>query len=101
MGGRLLRSVMDLLVTVGGLIWIDPKSWPVVTLAAIVSIVLPWGAQSALVEQDLRVRSFDGSLTRFYLDALLGLFAVRTHGAGAGGTLGAFRHARRLDARGV
>ncbi len=34
-----------------------------------------------MVESDLRVRSFDGSLTRFYLDALLGLFAVRTHGA--------------------
>jgi ATP-binding cassette subfamily B protein len=81
MGGRLVRSTMDLLVTCAGLIWIDPKSWPVVATAVAVSVGLPWAAQRAMVERDLRVRSFDGSLTRFYLDALLGLFAVRTHGA--------------------
>jgi ABC-type bacteriocin/lantibiotic exporter with double-glycine peptidase domain len=81
MGGRLVRSVMDLLVTTTGLVWIDPRSWPIVLAAVVVSIALPWGAQSMIVERDLRVRSFDGSLTRFYLDALLGLFAVRTHGA--------------------
>jgi ABC-type bacteriocin/lantibiotic exporter with double-glycine peptidase domain len=81
MGGRLLRSAMDLLVTASGLVWIDPKSWPVVAVAVFISIALPWAAQRAMVETDLRVRSFDGSLTRFYLDALLGLFAVRTHGA--------------------
>jgi ATP-binding cassette subfamily B protein len=81
MGGRMLRSTMDLLVTCAGLVWIDPKSWPVVTSAVVVSVALPWGAQRLMVERDLRARSFDGSLTRFYLDALLGLFAVRTHGA--------------------
>ncbi len=81
MGGRLLRTGMDLLVTCAGLVWIDPKSWPVVATAVVISIALPWAAQRAMVERDLRVRSFDGSLTRFYLDALLGLFAVRTHGA--------------------
>jgi ABC-type bacteriocin/lantibiotic exporter with double-glycine peptidase domain len=81
MGGRLIRSATDMLVTASGLIWIDPKSWPVVLLAVALSVALPWGTQRAMVEADLRVRSFDGSLTRFYLDALLGLFAVRTHGA--------------------
>ena len=81
MGGHLVRSTMDLLVTCAGLVWIDPKSWPVVALAVLISIALPWAAQRAMVERDLRVRSFDGSLTRFYLDSLLGLFAVRTHGA--------------------
>jgi ATP-binding cassette subfamily B protein len=81
MGGRLIRSAMDLLVTATGLVWIDPKSWFVVLVAIAISIALPWAAQRAMVEADLRVRSFDGSLTRYYLDALLGLFAVRTHGA--------------------
>jgi ATP-binding cassette subfamily B protein len=81
MGGRILRSTMDLLVTCAGLVWIDPKSWPVVAGAAAISIALPWAAQRAMVERDLRVRSFDGALTRYYLDGLLGLFAIRTHGA--------------------
>jgi ABC-type bacteriocin/lantibiotic exporter with double-glycine peptidase domain len=81
MGGRLLKGSTDLLVTASGLVWIDPKSWPVVVFAVVISIALPWAAQRAMVERDLRARSFDGSLTRFYLDALLGLFAVRTHGA--------------------
>jgi ABC-type bacteriocin/lantibiotic exporter with double-glycine peptidase domain len=81
LGGRLLKSAMDLLVTACGLVWIDPRSWPIVLVAVATSIALPWGAQRAMVERDMRVRSFDGSLTRFYLDALLGLFAVRSHGA--------------------
>jgi ABC-type transport system involved in cytochrome bd biosynthesis fused ATPase/permease subunit len=34
-----------------------------------------------LTERDLRVRTHVGALGRFYLDALLGLVAVRTHGA--------------------
>jgi ATP-binding cassette subfamily B protein len=34
-----------------------------------------------LAERDLRVRSHAAGLTRFYLDALLGLLAVRAHGA--------------------
>ncbi len=80
-GGRLVRSMMELFVTCAGLVWIDPASWPVVLTALTLSVALPWAAQRAMVERDLRVRAFEGSLTRFYLDALLGLFAVRTHGA--------------------
>jgi ATP-binding cassette subfamily B protein len=37
--------------------------------------------QRPLGELDLRYRSHAGALGRFYLDALLGLTAVRTHGA--------------------
>jgi hypothetical protein len=32
-------------------------------------------------EYDIRIRTHVGSLSRFYLDAKLGLVAVRTHGA--------------------
>ena len=32
-------------------------------------------------ERDLRQRTHAGALTRFYLDALLGLIPVRAHGA--------------------
>jgi len=34
-----------------------------------------------LSERDLRVRSHSGALTRYYLDALLGLIAIRAHAA--------------------
>ena len=34
-----------------------------------------------LVELDLRLRTHVGALSRFYLDALLGLIPIRTHGA--------------------
>jgi ATP-binding cassette subfamily B protein len=78
---RLVRSTLDLLVACAGLVWIDPRGAPLVAAVALVSIGAPWIAQRALVERDFRVRSYDGALTRFYLDALLGLFAIRTHGA--------------------
>ncbi len=34
-----------------------------------------------LEEQDLRLRTQTGALSRFYLDALLGLVPAKTHGA--------------------
>ena len=43
--------------------------------------VLPLVMQPLLTERDLRVRTHAGALGRFSLDALLGLTAVRTHGA--------------------
>jgi len=44
--------------------------------------VLPiFGAQALLAERDLRTRNHAAGLTRFYLDAMLGLVAIRAHGA--------------------
>jgi len=79
-GFRLFRSVADLLVTSAGLVWIDPSGAPVVAAAAVAVVALPWLTQSSLIERDLQVRAYAGSLSRFYFDALLGLFALRTHG---------------------
>lgn len=42
---------------------------------------LPLAAQPLLAERDFRVRSHNGALSRFYLDALLGWTAIRAHGA--------------------
>ncbi|WP_394825720.1 ATP-binding cassette domain-containing protein [Pendulispora albinea] len=83
LGGRLLRSVLELLVVATGLIWIDPESWLLIALAVAVSTMGPWFAQRSTSERDLRVRSFDGALSRYYLDALRGLMPVRAHGAEA------------------
>ena len=37
-------------------------------------------SQPLLLERDLRLRTHAGALTHFYLDALLGLVAIHTHG---------------------
>ncbi|HKS27681.1 MAG TPA: ATP-binding cassette domain-containing protein [Pyrinomonadaceae bacterium] len=81
LGGQLIRAVMELTVTVCGIIWLDPSSAPLAILAATLAIALPVLLQKPIAERDLRLRSFAGSLTCFYLDALLGLTTVLTHGA--------------------
>lgn len=78
-----MRAAFGLILTAGGLIWLDPASWPAVALAVVVSAALPWLVHPLLRERDLRVRSHQGALTRFYLDALLGAIPLRTHGANA------------------
>jgi ATP-binding cassette subfamily B protein len=81
LGGQLLRSAFELVLTAVGIAWLDPASAPLAGLAALLTLGLPLLAQPLLTERDLRVRSHVGSLGRFYLDAFLGLVAVRTHAA--------------------
>lgn len=81
LGGQLMRATMELLVTAGGIIWLDPRSAPIAIIATALAVALPLLVQGPIAERDLRVRTFTGSLSRFYLDALVGLVAVRTHGA--------------------
>jgi ATP-binding cassette subfamily B protein len=81
LGGRLIRSVFELVLTTAGIAWLDPASVPLAALAAALSVALPLAAQPLLAERDLRMRSHAGALSRFYLDALLGLVAVRVHAA--------------------
>ena len=45
------------------------------------ALLIPFLAEPAVAERDLRMRNHAGALGRFYLDGLLGLVAVRTHGA--------------------
>ena len=81
LGSQLTRGVFELLLTVAGIAWLDPASLPLAATAAAVSLALPLMAQPVLAERDLRVRSHAGALSRFYLDGLLGLVAIRAHGA--------------------
>lgn len=80
-GGRLIRSSFTLALTTVGIAWIDPSGAPTAIIVAILAILLPLSAQPLLAERDLKLRTLGGALTRFYLDALLGLVPVRTHGA--------------------
>jgi ATP-binding cassette subfamily B protein len=81
LAGRLLRPLFEMAFTVAGIAWIYPHSALWAILAAAVSLLIPLATQPALAERDLRLRSHAGALTRFYLDSLLGLVAVRAHGA--------------------
>jgi ABC-type bacteriocin/lantibiotic exporter with double-glycine peptidase domain len=81
LGVRLLSSSSQLLLTVGGIAWIDPASAPLALVATVVCIALPMLCQPLMTERELRVRTHAGALGRFYLDALLGLLPIRVHGA--------------------
>jgi ATP-binding cassette subfamily B protein len=80
MGGQLLRYAFEIVFTAAGIIWIDPASAPIAILAALAAIAIPLASQPLLMERDLRLRTHAGALSHFYLDALLGLVAIRTHG---------------------
>ncbi|MBD0325618.1 MAG: ATP-binding cassette domain-containing protein, partial [Pyrinomonadaceae bacterium] len=80
-GGRLLRAMFEITLTTIGIIWLDPASATLACIVTMLAIGLPLFSQPFLSHLDLRVRTHSGALSRFYLDALLGLVTVRAHGA--------------------
>jgi len=81
LAGQFLRLTFELILTAAGILWLDPSCAPLAILTATLAVGLPLAAQPMLSERDLRFRSHTGALSRFYLDALLGLIPVRVHGA--------------------
>lgn len=81
LAGQMIRSIFGLLLTAAAISWLDPPSALPALFIAAVSVILPWSTQPFIVERDLRTRTHAGALTRFYLDALLGLVPIRAHGA--------------------
>jgi ATP-binding cassette subfamily B protein len=75
------RTVCELLLTTAAIVWIDPASLWLAVAAAMTALGLPLLVLPWLTERDLREREHAGALSRFYLDALLGLVPLRTHGA--------------------
>lgn len=80
-GQRLMHAIFDLVATSAAIGLLDPRSLPVVIAAMVGTIGLPLVLRSHLAERDLRVRSHLGAMSRHYLDSLLGLLPIRTHGA--------------------
>jgi ATP-binding cassette subfamily B protein len=80
-GGQIVRTLCELVATVVGVIWLHPPSAPLVLVLAGLMVWLPLLTQPVLLEKDLRMRGHAGGLARFYLDALLGLSAIRAHTA--------------------
>ncbi len=81
LGGELVRVASALVLTAAGIVWLDPAGAPWALIATAAALLLPLAAQPVLTERDLRLRSHAAALGRYYLDALLGLLAVRAHGA--------------------
>jgi ATP-binding cassette subfamily B protein len=81
LAGQLARTALTLLVTVAAIAWADPASAALAAVAATVALGLPLVFTPLLGGLDLRARTHAGALSRFYLDALLGLSAVGAHGA--------------------
>ncbi len=78
---QLAHSCCELIATAGVMIWLEPFSAPFVLATVAAGLIPAYAAQSVLRERDLRVRNHSAGLTRFYLDAALGLQAIRAHAA--------------------
>ena len=81
LGSQFVRGVFELALTAAGIAWLDPTSAGLAITAAAIAVALPLAAQPVIKERDLRLRTHGGALSRFYLDALLGLVPIRAHGA--------------------
>lgn len=81
LAGQWLRATCTLALTVAVIASIDPVSAVPAAAAALLAVALPVAMLPLLQGLDLRVRTHAGALNRFYLDCLLGLTAVRSHGA--------------------
>ncbi|MFN0007506.1 MAG: ATP-binding cassette domain-containing protein, partial [Planctomycetota bacterium] len=81
LSARALRTSLQLIFTAGGLVWLDRDAWPLAIAAALAAGLVPFAFQPALHERELSLRNHHGALARFYLETLLGLVAVRVHGA--------------------
>ena len=79
--GQVIRTLCELCATVAGVVWLHPPSAPLILLLAVLMVALPLLGQPILLERDMRMRGHNGGLARFYLDALLGLSAIRAHTA--------------------
>ena len=78
---QLLSALAQMAATAVGIVWLEPSSAPFVLATCAAAVVPIFGAQALLAERDLRTRNHAAGLTRFYLDAMLGLVAIRAHGA--------------------
>ena len=81
MAVHLVQALFELLLTLVGIILIDPRGAVFAIAMVVAAVGIPAAVQPLLRERDLRVRNHIGALGGFYLDALLGLVPIRAHRA--------------------
>ena len=81
LAGLFVRLTASLVFAAAGIAWFYPGSSVPAVFAVVVAVGVPLLFQPAMASRDLRFREFSGTLSRFYLDALLGLRPIQAHGA--------------------
>jgi ABC-type bacteriocin/lantibiotic exporter with double-glycine peptidase domain len=81
LGAQFAKATLELILTTVGIGLLYPDVALIAVAATVTTLVIPAIAQPWLRERDLRQRTHTGALTRFYLDAFLGLIPVRAHAA--------------------
>jgi ABC-type bacteriocin/lantibiotic exporter with double-glycine peptidase domain len=81
LAGHFVRLTASLVFAAAGIAWFYPGSSVPAVFAVVVAVGVPLLFQPAMASRDLRFREFSGTLSRFYLDALLGLRPIQAHGA--------------------
>jgi ATP-binding cassette subfamily B protein len=81
LAAQMIRVALEIVATTVGLAWLDPAGAPYAVAAAMCAMAVPMVFVSALGERDMKARTHEGALSTLYLDALLGLAPIRTHGA--------------------
>ncbi|MEK8020185.1 MAG: cysteine peptidase family C39 domain-containing protein [Candidatus Parabeggiatoa sp.] len=80
-GMSFIRLLFQIILTAAGVILLNPGSTLIAILATFFAVGMSIISQPLLIEHDLLLRTHSAALSRFYLDALLGLTPIRTHGA--------------------
>jgi len=76
-----ITITLEVLATTAALIWAAPGAWGIVVALSAATLLLPLIAQKVFLEPDMRVQSQVGALSKFILDALVGLTPILIHGA--------------------
>jgi ABC-type bacteriocin/lantibiotic exporter with double-glycine peptidase domain len=79
--GGAMGMVMALAAVTAGVATLDPSALGPALFAALVAIVAPLIIHPWLASRELRRQTFDGTLARSYLDAMLGAIPLRAHRA--------------------
>lgn len=81
LGVTWVRLFFQIVLTAIGIIWINPSGIGIALLGTVIAVGFSIITHPLLAEQDLVLRTHAAALSRFYLDALLGLIPIRTHSA--------------------
>ena len=81
MSVAVVRNAFTLLFITLGIIWLSPQSTFLAIITALAAVGMPLLTLPLLAERDMRVQTHVGALSRSFLDAMLGLVAIKAHNA--------------------
>jgi ABC-type bacteriocin/lantibiotic exporter with double-glycine peptidase domain len=77
---NITKRAVDLVVTVGALAILYPRGIPIIAMALVFGLAGPWLSLRMRRALESRVQNHSSALGQLYLDVLLGLMPLRTHG---------------------